>query len=96
MWKVINFKEIVYAAQDTQKYFEIELEKAKQENLLGFKIIHGYGSHGTGGLICNELRQCLEWFKKRKEISDYIVGTSWNFANEKCLKFLSRCKDAAS
>lgn len=38
------------------------------------KVIHGYGSTGTGGRIRKAVRQELETMKTKKQIKEYIPG----------------------
>ena len=38
------------------------------------KVIHGYGSSGTGGSIKKLVHQELHELKKRKQISDFLPG----------------------
>ena len=40
----INFKEIIYSAEDTPIYLDLEIENAKKMGAVGFKILHGYGN----------------------------------------------------
>ena len=52
-----------------------ELKTARRLGVSGpVKLIHGYGSSGTGGRLRVEVRKYLESQKRRKEISGYITG----------------------
>lgn len=54
--------------------FLIELDRAKFMDKKVIKVVHGYGSHGRGGEIKNNLHKLLEDLKHRKKIKDYIKG----------------------
>lgn len=51
---------------------EIEVHKKFGERVI--KIVHGYGSHGVGGLIRVTLRERLKELKRNKTIVDFIAG----------------------
>ena len=92
---VVNFKEVVFAAEDASIYLDIEVEKARAMKAKGFKIIHGYGSHGAGGKISINLRQYAFKLRKEKKISEIFTGAEWAIQNEKCFRFLQQCKFAS-
>lgn len=91
----VNFKEIVYAGEDAGIYLDMEIEKAKAFNAKGFKIIHGYGSHGKGGVICQNLRQYATMLKRQNKIKDVFIGAQWAIENKSCFDFLTSCKFAS-
>ena len=92
---VVNFKEVVFAAEDAAIYLEMEIDKAKAMKAKGFKIIHGYGSHGQGGKISINLRKHAFKLRKEKRIKEIFTGAEWALQNEKCIKFLEECKFAS-
>ncbi len=91
----VNFKEIVFAAEDAGIYLDMEIEKAKAQGVKGFKIIHGYGSHGQGGKICINLRQYATRLKHQKKIKNVFTGAEWAIQNSDCFEFLTNCKFAS-
>lgn len=84
----INFKEIIYSAEDTPIYLDLEIENAKKMGAVGFKILHGYGSHAVGGKICVILRKQLNVLKNSKKIKDFFIGSDWTLENSRCQNFL--------
>ena len=44
-------------------------------------IIHGYGSHGTGGAIKEGVKRYLPNLKKSGIITDYVLGENWGNLN---------------
>ena len=44
-------------------------------------IIHGYGSHGTGGVIKEEVKRYLPQLKKNLVIKEYCHGEMWADTN---------------
>jgi hypothetical protein len=59
---------------------EIELCKLAKTNAI--KIIHGYGSHGVGGLIKQEAIKALKQLKAKKQILDFISGEKFSQSNK--------------
>lgn len=59
-----------------------ELKQSASMKVKVLKIIHGYGSSGTGGRIRVEARQYLERLKKRGEIENYIPGEKFSIFEE--------------
>jgi len=55
-----------------------ELKQSERMGVKVLKIIHGYGSSGTGGKIRVESRQYLERLKQRREIKAYIPGEKFS------------------
>ena len=92
---VVNFKEIVFAAEDAGIYLDMEIEKAKAMKAKGFKIIHGYGSHGAGGKISINLRNYAYRLRNQHKIKEVFTGLEWAIQNESCIKFLQTSKFAS-
>lgn len=64
------------------------IEREKKEGTKVFKIIHGYGSSGTGGKLRIGLRRSLRKRIKEKKISDFIPGEEFNLYSERTRHFL--------
>jgi hypothetical protein len=80
---VINLKENMPTVELAIANLEIELDFARQNNISAIKLIHGYGSHGSGGAIFNAVKAHLNKLLKQKKISDIIHGNQWRLENEK-------------
>lgn len=59
---------------DAIKRLTYELNSAKRLKYSGIKIIHGYGSSGTGGRIRVEVRKYLSRCVSRGMIKSFITG----------------------
>ena len=57
-------------------------------------VIHGYGSHGHGGVIKRELMNYLPKLKKEKIIRDYVFGENWGELNETRKLICQICPEA--
>ncbi len=76
MIKTINVKEEC-GIESALNRIDNEIKYAKYEGTGVLIIIHGYGSHGQGGVIKDEIRNMLETLKKYKKIEEYIPGEKW-------------------
>lgn len=76
--------------------FLIELESYKKGGFKVLKVIHGYGSHGKGGIIRTEfLKKCKE-LKSKHKIEDFVCGDTWN-SNKTVRKMaINYCPDLIS
>lgn len=95
-FEVVNLKDLVLSVEDVEAHMEIIIESARANGIHAIKLIHGYGSHGKGGVISVELKRLLPIFLKRRMISEYLLGHEWDISNAKCQKFLTAHPDAAS
>lgn len=59
-------------------------EEIKYSRAVGNRIIviiHGYGSHGAGGVIREEVKRYLPELKKKSVIKDFCFGEMWADTN---------------
>lgn len=94
-YEVINLKENNAYLDVAIANMEIEIEKLSNSNYLAIKFIHGYGSHGVGGVIAIEARKKLATLKKHKKIKDFILGIDFNMSNPIATNLLYVCPDLA-
>ena len=81
MYKVINLKEEV-GLESAILRLENEIRYATIEGYSVIVAIHGYGSHGTGGVIKHEVHKLLTEMTKAKKIYDFIPGEKWGEMRE--------------
>lgn len=92
MLKLLNLKDPSISVVDCRAILEIEIENCKRENCAAFKILHGYGSHGKGGVVLVECRRVLQDMKRRGEIKNYFNGDKWNLFDRDTTELLKRDK----
>ncbi|MBQ0017396.1 MAG: hypothetical protein KBT30_02045 [Clostridiales bacterium] len=74
----LNIKEDMPPADVAVARLEIEIEAYTKTDVGVIKVIHGYGSHGTGGEIKKLLHNRLNQLKKHGKIKDFIPGEKWS------------------
>jgi len=65
-----------------------ELTLARQENISLLKIIHGYGSSGTGGDIRISVQRRLQELAAAGQIRGCIFGENWSKSDEETWRLL--------
>ena len=65
-----------------------EIKHAKREGVKVLKVIHGYGSSGTGGKLCVGLRKSFGLRKKEGVIKNFIAGEDFTIFNDSVLGML--------
>lgn len=70
-----------------------ELHQSRRMGCTVLKIIHGYGSSGTGGRIRVEARQYLGRLKSKREIRDFIPGEEFSIFSESTRAAFRLCDD---
>ncbi len=68
-----------------------ELATARAHGVIAVKLIHGYGSSGTGGRLRVAIQQELERLKGKKAITGWIPGDKWEIFNPEAIRFLDAC-----
>ena len=91
--RCLNLKENGATVEYALAVLEIEIESAKKAGEVAIKILHGYGSHGRGGAILNELKKQLRIWKRAGFIKDYFSGDKWNISDEKTINILNLDKN---
>ena len=91
--KEVNIKEDLPAAGDAIRRVTFHLQRGRELGAGAVKIIHGYGSTGTGGKIRTKTRTYLADLKKSGRIRDFIPGEEFSIFHEGSRLAFSRCPD---
>ena len=68
-----------------------ELHQSRRMGCAVLKIIHGYGSSGTGGRIRTESRKYLSRLREQGKIQDFIRGEDFSIFQESTRRAFLRC-----
>lgn len=79
--KIINLEFGRPTVDEALKRFGTELKNAKNTGVGCLQIIHGYGSHGKGGLIRVAIREDLEKYKNKYQIKTIVYGEDFKILN---------------
>lgn len=89
----INLEEGRPTADTAVRRLTFELHHSRRLGVTVLKIIHGYGSSGTGGRIRVEARSYLQKLKGKREIKDFITGEQFSIFNEQTRAAFLQCGD---
>ena len=73
--------------------FLVEVDAYKKGGYKVMKVIHGYGSHGVGGVIKNAFLKKCEELKCRGIIYDYVCCDKWTDKNTVKKIAINYCPD---
>lgn len=82
MTRVVNIKEDNPNSDYAMYLLDEEIKYSKATGNRVIIVIHGYGSHGVGGVIKMAIKEYLPRLKKNKVIVDYVFGENWGDTNE--------------
>lgn len=93
MIKTVNIEEGMPFVADAIRRLTFEINAAKRAKIAGFKIIHGYGSSGTGGRLRKELRRYLAREKEAGRIKYAIEGERLSIFDEETRCAFNLCPE---
>lgn len=91
--KEVNIKYDMPTASDAVKRVTFNIRNGKAWGCAAIKLIHGYGSHGTGGRIRTDVRRYLSEQKAKGYIRDFIPGEEFSIFNEATRSAFTFCDD---
>ena len=94
MIRVVNIKEDNPNSDYAMYLLDQEIKYSKAVGNKVIIVIHGYGSHGCGGVIKQKLKSYLPELKKNKVIEDFVFGENWGELNPVKQKICKVCPEA--
>ena len=91
----INIKDDRPTAEEARRRLANAIAKAKAGRVGVLKIVHGYGSSGSGGVIRAAIRRSLAKRRKEGVINDFIPGERWSIFDERASELLRDHPDLA-
>lgn len=88
--RTINLKEHNNSVEQALFFMQEEIRLCKLEGVPVLKIITGYGSHGTGGVIKLACDRKLKQLKQQNIITDFINGDLWNMHYKKAFEYKTK------
>jgi Smr domain len=88
--KIVNLEEGLPTVERARLRLEHELSQARRSGCVAVKLIHGYGSSGTGGALRAELQKDLRQAVHNGQLRAFIAGEDWRISNEAAWALLQR------
>lgn len=77
----INLEYGMPTVSEAMNYLKSAIERSRKEKYKCLLIIHGYGSSGKGGAICEKARQWLMAQKRNGKVKEVIFGENFDIFN---------------
>lgn len=90
-FREINIKENMPSSDYAIHLMIEEIDIAKFLKIPVVVIIHGYGSHGKGGVIARRVQRELNTLKHDGKIVDWVYGSKWSDQKEVCKRIVELC-----
>lgn len=72
--KEVNIKRDRPVVEEAKRRLLQAIDNARRDKTAVLRIVHGYGSHGMGGAIREDVRDLLEDLTRQKKIRGFIYG----------------------
>lgn len=89
----INIKQDMPLVADAMRYLQDSIVKPKRDKCQCVLIIHGYGSTGKGGAICEKARQWLKAQERNGKVKTVIFGEDFTLFNFKALELKNKYQE---
>ena len=89
----VNLEAGMPFVEQAMKRLTYEIHHSRDMGCTELKIIHGYGSSGTGGKIRTAARKYLTQLKEKGEISAFIPGEAFSIFEEATRRAFGVCDD---
>ncbi|HMF92005.1 MAG TPA: Smr/MutS family protein [Candidatus Angelobacter sp.] len=80
--KLVNLEEGMPTVAEARLRVDYEINQARKSGYRAVKLVHGYGSSGTGGALRNELQKDLRQAALNGSIRLFVAGEDWRVSNE--------------
>jgi hypothetical protein len=91
--RVINLEEGFPTRDQAYQKLEAALAQARKDGVAVLKLIHGYGSTGTGGVLRFALRGFLRQRKEKGDIAAFVNGESFSSFDERSKALLAKAPE---
>ncbi len=88
--KEIFLKEGQPTVEQAVKRLNSELPLARKQGYKVVRLIHGYGSSGSGGALKEAIVDPLQWMVNEGTITGFIVGEKFNCFNGRAVSLVNR------
>ena len=89
--KTVNLEDGMPTSDAAVRRLTFEIHTAKRMGASAMKIIHGYGSSGTGGKIRTRSRAYLDGLARRGQIKGYIPGERFSIFDQSTRDAFAGC-----
>ena len=88
--KTVILKEGLPSVEQARARLNTEIQVARNGGVKVLKVVHGYGSTGTGGDLRIALQATLRQMAAKHEIRDCIYGENWRTSDQRTWELLKQ------
>jgi hypothetical protein len=93
--KTVNLKRDMPTLEEARVRLAEALRAARREGCAALKVVHGYGSSGTGGTLRHGIQASLRKRRKKGEIAAFIPGDKWSIFEASAREWIERVPELA-
>ena len=86
----VNIKEEMPTVEEAMLYLKSSIDHCKRNGYRCVLIIHGYGSTGKGGAICDKARQWLKAQERNGKVKAVVYGEEFTIFNDRAREMKNR------
>ena len=87
---VVNLEAGMPTVEAARLRMQHDFQQARRNCVIALKVIHGYGSSGTGGALRTELQKDLRQAVQQGSIRAAIAGEDWRISDERTWDLLNK------
>jgi len=91
--RLIDLEQGLPSADEAKRRLQEAIQEARRERVRVLKVIHGYGSTGSGGRLRLGTRAALRIAKQCGDIKLFVTGEDWRISDELAWQVLSICPE---
>jgi hypothetical protein len=92
----VNLEDGLPSREQARERLEAAIANAQRNGVRVLKVIHGYGSTGTGGVLRYAVRGYLRQRKEDGDIALFVNGEEWSKFEERSRQLLARAPELRS
>lgn len=89
----INIKEDMPVAAEAMRRLQDSITRFKHDKYNIVLVVHGYGSTGKGGVICEKARRWLRAQERGGKVKQVIFGEDFTLYNFNALALKNKCRE---
>ncbi|HEY3293910.1 MAG TPA: Smr/MutS family protein [bacterium] len=91
--RIVNLETGLPTGEEALRRLSEAIEAAKRDRVKALKVIHGYGSSGTGGVLRQRVQKSLANRRNQGKIRACVFGEKWNSFEEVARDVLDQCPE---
>lgn len=91
--RLIDLEQGLPSADEAKRRLQEAIQAARHDRVRVLKLIHGYGSTGSGGRLRVSIRAALRIAKQGGDIKLFVTGEDWRVSDELAWQALSICPE---